>query len=135
MYQLMSTTLFQHRTAIASNPHAYTEDLDRCALSVIPHLKLAGYKLITYARGPDESHELVSLLINAQAKRPFFHIEAPLPFCWNSPSKNGWKIDYIKYEWGHLLSRNQNGMAAHAIENLCLQSARCNSTYKALWMQ
>ncbi|OEE06368.1 hypothetical protein OC7_01995 [Vibrio cyclitrophicus ZF270] len=35
-------------------------------------------------------------------------------------------MDYIKYEWGHLKSRNQNGDAAYCAQNLCLQSARCN---------
>ena len=46
-----------------------------------------------------------------------------LPFCWNSPKD--WDKDYIRYEWGHLRSRNLNG-DAHQIENICLQSARCN---------
>ena len=36
-----------------------------------------------------------------------------------------WDKNYIRYQWGHLRSRNQNELA-HEITNLCLQSARCN---------
>ena len=43
--------------------------------------------------------------------------------CWNAPKD--WDKDFIRYEWGHLHSRNQNE-SAHDVENLCLQSARCN---------
>ena len=54
-----------------------------------------------------------------------FHVEGTeLPLCWNSPKD--WEKDYVKYEWGHLLSRNQNAAAADRIENLALYSARCN---------
>lgn len=54
-----------------------------------------------------------------------FHVEGTeLPLCWNSPKD--WEKDYIKYEWGHLLSRNQNAATADRIENLALYSARCN---------
>ena len=34
--------------------------------------------------------------------------------------------DYIKYEWGHLLSKNQSNNTEKRIENLGLYSARCN---------
>jgi hypothetical protein len=50
-------------------------------------------------------------------------VDGDLPYCWNAPKD--WDKDYIRYEWGHLSSRNQNE-GAHHIENLCLQSARCN---------
>lgn len=54
-----------------------------------------------------------------------FHVEGTeLPLCWNAPKD--WEKDYIKYEWGHLLSRNQNAADAHRLENLALYSARCN---------
>ena len=54
-----------------------------------------------------------------------FHVEGTeLPLCWNAP-KN-WDLNYVKYEWGHLHSRDQNPVAAHRLENLALYSARCN---------
>ena len=40
--------------------------------------------------------------------------------------KGGWDVNYIKYEWGHLRSINQNPDSAFDVENLCLMSARCN---------
>lgn len=113
---------------LAANPKAYTIDIERCYETVVKHLKDAGYKKLTYKREPELIKSFVHFIFAAQNNKPFFHIESEsnLPFCWNSPAKGGWDIDYIKYEWGHLYSRNQNGDAAHSIENLCLQSARCN---------
>ena len=121
-------TLHSHRKNLQKNPLAYSEDIERCYTTVVKHLKDAGYKSITLNRAPQEIQEYVDLLFLAQDQRPYFHIETSsmLPFCWNSPSKNGWDINYIKYEWGHLQSINQNEGTAHNIENLCLQSARCN---------
>ena len=62
-------------------------------------------------RAPDEIKEYVDLIFDTQGNKPCFHIksESCLPFCWNSPSNKGWEIDYIKYEWGNLQSKNQNG--------------------------
>ncbi|MBN2657904.1 MAG: hypothetical protein JXR86_12645 [Spirochaetales bacterium] len=121
-------TLYEHRMNLKNNPNAYTEDLERCYQSIIIHLKNAGYKKITYNKATEEIIELVNLLFEAQDNKPFLHIDYGdgLPFCWNSPYKGAWELNYIKYEWGHLESRNQNGRTAHNIENLCLQSARCN---------
>lgn len=124
----MATTLLEHRTKLKNNPSAYSRDISRCYETVVKHLKDAGYKRITYLRAKDLVEKYVNLIFEAQGNKPFFHIESQegLPFCWNSPSKGGWDIDHIKYEWGHLSSRNQNGNAAFCIRNLCLQSARCN---------
>ena len=36
----------------------------------------------------------------------------------------GWKVNYIKWEIGHLISLNQGGL--NNPENLSFQSARCN---------
>jgi hypothetical protein len=44
--------------------------------------------------------------------------------CRNRPQN--WNIDFIKYEWGHLLSKNQNETESENIHNLALYSARCN---------
>lgn len=124
----MATTLIDHRTKLKNNPCAYSHDISRCYETVVKHLKDAGYKRITYLRAKGLVEKYVNFIFDAQGNKPFFHIvtENGLPFCWNSPSKGGWDIDYIKYEWGHLSSWNQNGDAAFCIKNLCLQSARCN---------
>lgn len=121
-------TLNEHRKLLQANPNAYTEDIERCYGTVVKHLKDAGYKSITLNRAYSEVKNFVDLIFAAQQSKPFFHIESELglPFCWNSPSKGGWDIDYIRYEWGHLRSRNQNINDYRCIMNLCLQSARCN---------
>jgi hypothetical protein len=119
-------TLLQHRQELAANPEAYAKGLKRAARTSAPHLKKAGYPLLTPTRSEAERTEFVQLIFRAQGERPFFHIEAPFPYCWNAPSNGGWDINYIKYEWGHLRSINQNPESAFEIENLCLMSARCN---------
>ncbi|HFQ5405238.1 TPA: hypothetical protein ACGVBQ_004298 [Vibrio vulnificus] len=121
-------SLLEHRESLKNNIQAYDVDIQRCYGTVVKHLKDAGYKRITLNRAESIIQQFVDLIFEAQERKPFFHIESSsgLPYCWNSPSKNGWDIDYIKYEWGHLQSRNQNGDAAHCVQNLCLQSARCN---------
>ncbi len=121
-------TLLEHRQNLKNNERMYIEDIERCYSTVVNHLKNAGYKKITYNRASNEIKEFVNLIFDAQHKKPFLHIESEigLPFCWNSPYKDGWSYNYIRYEWGHLNSRNQNKETAHDIENLCLQSARCN---------
>jgi hypothetical protein len=65
----------------------------------------------------------VDAIFATQDEKPFFHVDGELLYCWNAPKD--WDKDYIRYEWGHLSSRNQNKVA-HNIQNLCLQSARCN---------
>ncbi|OOF22975.1 hypothetical protein [Salinivibrio sp. IB872] len=121
-------SLLEHRENLKNNVKAYEVDIERCYRTVVKHLKDVGYKRITFNRAESTIKQFVELIFEAQHRKPFFHIESPtgLPYCWNSPSKNGWDIDYIKYEWGHHESRNQNGDAAHCAQNLCLQSARCN---------
>jgi len=121
-------TLLEHRKNLKGNSLSYSEDIERCYKTVVKHLKDAGYKRVTLNRAPTEIKKFVDLIFLAQDKKPYFHINTPsmLPFCWNAPSNGGWDVNYIKYEWGHLNSRNQNGQEAHNIENLCLQSARCN---------
>lgn len=116
-------TLREHRVALAENPLAYERDLDRLSRSILPHLKRCGLRGV----GSDEPHplvhEVVALLFEAQGRRPLFHVEARLPFCWNAPKD--WNLDHVRYEWGHLRSRNQNE-DADQLENLALCSARCN---------
>lgn len=121
-------SLLEHRENLKNNIQAYEVDIERCYGTVVKHLKDVGYKHITLNRAEPIIKKFVDLIFEAQDRKPFFHIESStgLPYCWNSPYKNGWDIDYIKYEWGHLQSRNQNGDAAHCAQNLCLQSARCN---------
>lgn len=124
----MKKTLLEHRQELKENKYAYIADIPRCFKTVVKHLKDAGFKRITLNRAPDEIQNFVVLIYKAQGIKPFFHIESEdgLPFCWNSPYKGGWGYDYIRLEWGHLNSINQNQETAYHVENLCLQSARCN---------
>tara|TARA_R110000824_G_C14913483_1_gene646894 strand:- start:36 stop:623 length:588 start_codon:yes stop_codon:yes gene_type:complete len=124
-------TLLEHRNAIKDNPNSYTDDLERCERNILTHLKMTpSLSALTESRvkkstQPTIMKRLVTILFEAQNKKPFFHIEkSTLPMCWNAPKD--WNKDYIKYEWGHLFSINQSGTNAHNIENISLQSARCN---------
>ena len=119
--------LIDHRQIIEKNPNAYTTDLvdDRLVGTLLNHIK---YDFNNIRFTPDKKKiikELIVLIFDTQDKRPFFHVEGTeLPLCWNRPAD--WNRDYIKYEWGHLLSRNQNPDKINSIENLGLYSARCN---------
>lgn len=100
-------------------------NIDRLARGFIRHIKKMGYGKITFKNGGTIVRKIVRLLFDAQDHAPMFHIEGTqLPLCWNNP--RDWKLDYIKYEWGHLISINQNPSAAYSITNLALYSARCN---------
>lgn len=121
--------LIEHRRALAENELAYSyefreENINRLVKTLIPHLKNAGFS-ITLGSSFDELALMIKMLFQAQDNRPFFHVEGTeLPLCWNSPKD--WDKNYIKYEWGHLRSRNQAQDKAHKLENLGLYSARCN---------
>lgn len=121
--------LIEHRNSLSKNIDAYTfefqhQNIGRLVKSLIPHLKKAGYK-VTLKNTFNELSQMIKLLFEAQDNRPFFHVEGTeLPLCWNSP--RDWDKNYIKYEWGHLRSRNQAKDKAHKLENLGLYSARCN---------
>lgn len=123
----VAINLLEHRERLLkAGDRAYLYDINRCYKTVIRHLQKSGYKKISSKKCPQLIKTFVDLIFEAQYKKPFFHIEGDLPFCWNSPANGGWELDYIKYEWGHFNSINQNINTAHNIENLCLQSARCN---------
>ena len=119
--------LIDHRQIIEKNPNAYVKDLfdDRLVGTLVNHIKedFVGTRFTTDKRIIIKS--IIVLIFETQDKRPFFHVEGTeLPLCWNRPAD--WDCDYIKYEWGHLLSRNQNPGNLNTIENLGLYSARCN---------
>lgn len=119
--------LIEHRQVINSNPNAYETDLksDRLEKSIINHIRTDFEGVRFDNKKKAVLKELVLLLFEAQEHRPFFHVEGTeLPLCWNRPAD--WDIDYIKYEWGHLLSQNQRPEKSSSIENIGLYSARCN---------
>lgn len=121
--------LVDHRRALSANPKAYTYELQdvqivRLVKTLVPRIKKAGY-LVTPSKSFDLLAQTIRVLFRAQDNRPFFHVEGTeLSHCWNSP--RDWDKDYIKYEWGHLKSRNQAPERAYDLENLGLYSARCN---------
>jgi len=126
---MSNSKLIDHRKALSNNPDAYTfeisdKNIKRLVKTLVPHLKNAGLR-VSPVKNHDELSVIIKLLFSAQENRPFFHIEGTeIPLCWNSPKD--WDKSYIKYEWGHLRSRNQAGDRAHNLENLGLYSARCN---------
>lgn len=119
--------LIEHRRIINKNPQAYETDLEseRVVKSIINHIR-NDFSNVRFDKQKREIlRKIVILLFEAQEHRPFFHVEGTeLPLCWNRPSD--WTIDYIKYEWGHLLSQNQMPEKSSSIENIGLYSARCN---------
>lgn len=119
--------LIDHRRIIENSPHAYSKDLEdeRLVKTLINHIKNDFPNTRFDQTKRLFLKEAVNLLFNTQDNRPFFHVEGTeLPLCWNRPAD--WDCDYIRYEWGHLLSQNQNPDNKNAIENLGLYSARCN---------
>jgi hypothetical protein len=124
MSESAAATLLHHRAALAKNAHAYTQDWERVQRTAVAHLKKCGFGRVTLARCKDLVIRFAELIFDTQDRKPFFHVDGPLPYCWNAPKD--WDKDYIRYEWGHLRSRNQNSSGANTVENLCLQSARCN---------
>jgi len=119
--------LIEHRRIINKNPQAYETDLEseRLVKSIINHIRNDFSNIRFDQQKREILREIVILLFEAQEHRPFFHVEGTeLPLCWNRPSD--WNIDYIKYEWGHLLSQNQMPEKSSSIENIGLYSARCN---------
>ncbi len=123
------TKLVNHRRVLSENKNAYIhemqdENIERLVKSLIPHLKKADFS-VTLRKSFDPLSRIIKHLFIAQDNRPFFHVEGTeLPLCWNSP--RDWDKNYIKYEWGHLRSRNQAQDKAYKLENLGLYSARCN---------
>lgn len=119
--------LIEHRKIINENSSAYEKDLEseRLVKTIINHIR-EDFPNVRFDKTKKEIlKKIVLLLFEAQDKRPFFHVEGTeLPLCWNRPAD--WDTDYIKYEWGHLLSRNQRPEKKSSIENIGLYSARCN---------
>ena len=129
----MKKTLLEHRQELAANPECYTkDDYGRVSRTLVQHLKDVGYPRMTGGSGQAERREFIRLIFEVQGRRPFLHIEAPLPSCWNSPGRGDWDYNYIRYEWGHLLSKNQNPEEAFDVQNLCLMSARCNQVQTSM---
>ncbi len=117
------STLKEHRVALTANSNAFEADVHRLPETLASHLKNCGYRRASGKNARPLVAEMVEAIFDAQGRRPFFHIDAALPYCWNAPRY--WNCDFIRYEWGHLRSRNQNA-DADDIENLAPYSARCN---------
>jgi len=126
---MSKSKLIDHRRALADNPDAYCheikdQNIERLVKSLVPHLKIAGLN-VSPTKNFDELSQIIKFLFSAQDDRPFFHVEGTeMPLYWNSPKD--WDKNYIKYEWGHLRSRNQGEDKDNKLENLGLYSARCN---------
>ena len=113
--------LNEHRNIMKKNKD-FLSDIERCKKTLVNHLMSAGY----YNLPENLLDKYISLIFSAQNQKPFFYYEnkSGIPVVWNSP--RDWDKKYYRYEWGHLHSKNQNGIGAHNIENLALLSARGN---------
>ena len=124
--------LKEHRQKLEKNPNAYTQDFDgdRLIKTMIPHLRKDFINVRFNAQKKQVLKKIILLISETQDNRPLFHVEGTeLPLCWNTP--RDWQYNYIRYEWGHLPSKNQNPISENVIENLGLYSARCNNHIQA----
>jgi len=120
-----ATTLLQHRTNLLNNPNRYTQDKERA----IGQFAETSYKFYGSCGNKKKLvipllRKLGALVFENQGGNPIYEYQDELPRAWNSPMYAGWKINYIKWEIGHLISVNQGG--SNSPENLSFQSARCN---------
>jgi len=118
-------TLLQHRENLLNNPNRFIQDKERA----IGQFAETSYK--NYGRCGKNKKSVIQLLkqlgklvFENQENTPIYEYQDDLPRSWNSPMKGGWKLNYIKWEIGHLKSKNQGG--TNEPENLSFQSARCN---------
>lgn len=129
----MQGTLIEHRRALTHNQDAYTYEIvhnsERLIRTLITHIKGSGVSFSPRKHGPSLARA-IALLFETQDQRPIFHVEGTeLPLCWNRPLD--WDKAYIKYEWGHLKSKNQNPLDEVGIADMALYSARCNQHIQA----
>ena len=124
--------LKEHRQMLEKNLKVYTQDFDsdRLIKTMIPHIRKDFNKVRFNVSKKQILKKIILLIFETQDNRPFFHVEGTeLPLCWNTP--DDWKYNYIRYEWGHLPSKNQNPESKNVIENVGLYSARCNQHIQA----
>ena len=117
--------LSDHRNILLSNPNRYIQDKERA----IKQFAKTAYKFYGSCGKNKKTvivllEKLGSLVFENQESKPIYEYEDTLPRAWNSPMNGGFKLNYIKWEIGHLISLNQGGL--NNPENLSFQSARCN---------
>lgn len=118
-------TLLQHRENLLNNPNRFIQDKERA----IKQFAETSYKNYGPCGKNKKSviqllKQLGKLVFENQENTPIYEYQDILPRSWNSPMKGGWNLNYIKWEIGHLKSKNQGG--TNEPENLSFQSARCN---------
>jgi len=120
--------LSEHRLGLKGNVDAYFKDFPRLARNLLLRFQRMGYqKLDRRDRASmDVVRDYIFLIAKTQGFRPFFHLPevSDGPWCWNNPEH--WRLDYIVYQWGHLSPLSEGG-GKDELEDLSIQSARCNS--------
>ena len=119
----MTDPLTQHRKNLLNNPNRFIHDRDRA----IERFAEKAYKSYGCC-GKNKKviipllKQLGKLVFENQENTPLYEYQDILPRSWNKKAE--WKLNYIKYEIGHLISINQGG--TYEPENLSFQSTRCN---------
>jgi hypothetical protein len=118
-------TLLQHRENLLNNQNRFIHDKER-AIEQFAQTSYKNYGPCGKKKKLVIQHlkQLGKLVFENQKNTPIYEYQDILPRSWNSPMKGGWKLNYIKWEIGHLKSKNQGG--TNEPENLSFQSARCN---------
>jgi hypothetical protein len=108
------------------------EKINGLAERLADHLRAAGF-----SGGKDTAVirvAIVKALLKAQDNKPFFWVLIDeMPYCWNRPDKWEEDIDYMIYEWGHVVPLNEGEAKGgkEGVENLCLMSSRCNNNIQS----
>ena len=121
----------EHRQNLANNPNCYTQDKKRAISKWCEHCweyvrENTKFDIVKYKKrhAMPTIKEMGELVWEAQSGVPLFHFVASdgLPMSWNIPRQG--KLDYIRYETGHIEPQACGGMSNP--ENLTFQSGRGN---------
>ncbi|MCQ2586528.1 MAG: hypothetical protein MJ174_00325 [Treponema sp.] len=128
-------TLSNHLNTLENSKNKYLyvlendEERKKLKTRLASHLRKAGYTKGTRTKAyANLLYEYIDFIFETQDCKPFYYFKVKDFFsCWNRPRFWG-EIDYIKYEWGHLYPSgvDENKKPVDILENLSLQSGRCN---------
>lgn len=115
--------LYNHLKLLSDNPDRYLQDKER-AVNTWVDTAYKSYgkcgKKCKYIKALLK--QLAYLVFEAQGGKSLYEYSDELPRAWNRSQH--FHLNYIKWETGHLKSRNCDGL--NNPENLCFLSARCN---------
>jgi hypothetical protein len=129
--------LLEHRKLLITNPNHNTDGYPKFKENTIKKL-YKNFNIHKRCKGKENKElikmffgDLIDMVWEAQGKVPFFggYDSNGLPWHWNNPvaskDRPNFSTDYVELQYGHILSRNNQGKDRH--DNFTIQSARCNN--------